>query len=113
MTQQTKSVFFPTAFYGGGKSAPAKSSGSHHSLLGKILRGPVDFANHLGSDVKDAVVGLPTGTVSLVEHPIRGVEAIGKSTWHDWAPLLEGHPGKFLKQTYDHPLAPLLDVATV
>ena len=104
-------TYFPKGFYGAPKSAPKKSGCG--SLLGKIALGPVHFVNHLGSDVKDAVIGLPTGTVSLVEHPIRGIEQMGKSTWHDWSPLFEGHPGKFLKQTYDHPLAPLLDVATV
>lgn len=99
-------TFFPTNFYGSGKAkAPAKSSGGHHGLLG--------FVNNLGSDVKDAVVGVPTGLVQLAEHPVGSAKAIGRATWHDWAPLAEGHPGKFLSQTYDHPLAPLLDVATV
>jgi hypothetical protein len=101
--------FFPTAFYGSkasSKSAPAPSEGHHgHGLFGLL--------NNLGSDVKDAVVGLPTGAVTAVEHPIRAGKAIVRATWHDWKPLVEGHPIAFAKQTYDHPLAPLLDVATV
>jgi hypothetical protein len=95
-----------------GKTSSPKHSGGH-SILAKILGAPAGFVTHLGSDVKDAVVGLPTGMATLVEHPERAGKAIARQTWHDWSPLIEGHPIKFAQQTYEHPLAPLLDVATV
>lgn len=109
-----QNTFFPKDFYGSPHSSHGGSGhGGHRSLLGKILGGGAGLVSHLGSDVKDAVVGLPTGATMIVEHPLRSGKAMVRATWHDWAPLIEGHPGKFLKQTYEHPLAPLLDVATV
>jgi hypothetical protein len=91
---------------------------SHHSLIssivGKALGVPAHFGTHLANDVKDAVTGLPAGIVTIAtQNPIKSVKEIGRATWQDWAPLVEGHPNKWLKQTYAHPLAPLLDVATV
>lgn len=93
--------------------ATGSSKGGHHSLLGKILGGTAKLGENFATDVSHAVTGLPTGLAMTVEHPVRAGKTIARQTWHDWAPLVEGHPGKFLKQTYDHPLAPLLDVATV
>jgi len=86
--------------------ADAPSSSSKHSSVG-------GFLDNLAGDVRDSAVGLPTGLVHLVQHPTSSVEAMGKATWHDWSPLFEGHPGEFAHQFYAHPLAPLLDVATV
>lgn len=83
--------------------APAKKGGG----------GIGGFVDHLAGDLRDSAVGLPTGIIHLAEHPIGSVEAMGKSTWHDWSPLFEGHLGKFGHQFYAHPLAPLLDVASV
>lgn len=98
--------FFPKEFYATAAPAHKSSDGSgHHGLFGLL--------NNFGSDIKDAVVGLPTGAVTAVEHPIRAAKTIARASWHDWKPLVEGHPIAFAKQTYDHPLAPLLDVATV
>jgi hypothetical protein len=57
--------------------------------------------------------GIPTGTVKLVEHPVESVKEMGKATWHDWSPLFHGHFGQFGHQFYAHPLAPILDVASV
>lgn len=98
-------------FSSGGKSfsfgsAPAGSAKHHRHGIGGLVA-------NLGSDVKDAVVGLPTGVVQLVKHPVKSGKLIARTTWQDWKPLIEGHPVQFAKQTYDHPLAPLLDVATV
>lgn len=70
------------------------------------------FKNLLG-DVRDAAVGIPEGVVQTVEHPIRSVEMGAKATWADWSPLFHGHVGQWWHNTYSHPLAPLLDVATV
>src|SRR5581483_6711715 len=49
----------------------------------------------------------------LATHPVRSIEEIGKTTWHDWSPLFKGHPVEFAKQFYAHPLAPILDVVGV
>lgn len=102
-----------TIHTGGSSSSGHKGGGGTFGFLGKVLGGAAKGVTNLGSDLKDAVVGIPTGLVMTAEHPVRAAQAIGRSTWHDWAPLIEGHPGEWAKQTYDHPLAPLLDVATV
>lgn len=113
----------------------------HHSLLGNLIRGPGHFIDHLAVDIKNAAFGLPSGLVALGKHPIRGIEDLGKSTWHDWSPFIKGYfheqtgillalTGQehaaghqfrtaghdfatFGKQFYAHPLAPLLDIAAV
>lgn len=76
-------------------------------------RGPLGFTGNLVSDVKDTVVGLPMGLVETVRNPIKSVKAMGGAAWQTWSPLFQGDFAKFGKQVYDHPLAPLLDVATV
>jgi hypothetical protein len=81
------------------------SSGAHHGAFG--------FLENLGSDIYHAGKGLPAGLVMTAEHPIRSAEMMGKSTYHDWSPLFHGHFGEFARQTFAHPLAPILDVATV
>lgn len=91
-------------------SAPQQS---HHSLLGKIGGDIGGFVDHLGTDIRDSAVGLPAGIIHLVEHPVGSVEAMGKSTWQDWSPLFEGHFKQFGHNFYAHPLAPILDVASV
>ena len=82
-------------------------SGPHHP------HGIGGFLENFGTDVKDAVVGLPAGTVHLVEHPVASIEQMAKSTWQTWSPLFHGHPLQFAHSFYEHPLAPLLDIATV
>ena len=89
------------------KPKPVKKSSSSHGLL----HGVAGFFEHLGTDVRDAVVGLPMGFKNLATHPIESFKQIGIATWHDWSPLLTGHPKEFLKGFYAHPLAPILDVA--
>lgn len=76
-------------------------------------RGVVDFVGNLAGDVKDMAVGLPMGVIETVRNPIKSVKAMGGATWQTWSPLAKGDFGTFGKQLYDHPLAPLLDVATV
>ena len=95
--------------------APSAPSSSHHGhgLLGSIVHAPLDFTGHLLGDVRDAAVGLPEGMVMLATHPVRGLEQIGKTTWQDWSPLFHGHPLEFASHVYAHPLAPILDVASV
>lgn len=91
------------AYVVGGSSSPA-----HHGASG--ITG---FVEHLGKDVGDAALGLPKGIEQLVTHPVRTVEQTGKATWMTWSPLFHGHVAQFGHEFYDHPLAPLLDIATV
>jgi hypothetical protein len=90
----------------GGRSSPHHGHGFLHAL-----GAPARFTGHLIGDVRDAVVGLPAGLVMLAQHPVRSAEVMGKTTWHDWSPLFHGHVGEFAHNLYDHPLAPILDVA--
>lgn len=71
------------------------------------------FFSNLGSDVKGAVEGFIPGTVHLIEHPIAGAETMAKGMWSTWSPLLHGKFTKFGQGVYEHPLAPLLDLAAV
>lgn len=91
-----------TNVFGSGSS----SSSSHHRSAGGV------FTNLL-KDVRDAAVGIPTGVVQMVKHPVDSVENVAEQTWHTWSPLFHGDVKGFASQTYDHPLAPLLDIATL
>lgn len=127
-------------------SAPAAPSGGAGAVLGVAPKdglkmtnvqnttsalpeehGVTGFLGNLGNDVRTSVVGLPTGLVQLAKHPVGSVEAMGKSTWQDWSPLVHATQAawngknaqagadvsQFGHQFYAHPLAPLLDVASV
>lgn len=111
------------------------------SLFSKIAGAPFRFIGNLASDIKNAAVGLPTGLLMMGKHPLRSFEDMGKSMWQDWSPYFAagahmwagyglaitgqekaagrqfskaGHDFKtFATQFYAHPLAPLLDIATV
>lgn len=100
------------SYYGSGSSyyAPKKSGGG---ILSKVFGAPAGFVGNLADDVKDAVVGIPAGLVQLVRDPLETAAAVGGATWQTWSPLFSGDIGKFAKQTYDHPLAPILDVMSV
>lgn len=91
------------------------SSGSddHRGLFGSILHGAGGLAGNLAGDVKDAAVGFFPGLKDTVIHPVRSAENIAKSEWSMYSPLFAGNFGQFANNVYDHPLAPLLDVATV
>jgi len=75
--------------------------------------GAFGLVTNLVKDIGDAARGTPEGIVQTVEHPIRTAENVGKSTWQTWSPLFHGDVSKFGHQFYDHPLAPMLDIATV
>lgn len=85
----------------------------HGFIHGLVHSAPFRLATNLAEDVKDAVVGLPTGIIMLATHPLRTGEAIAENTWHTWSPLFHGDFKQFAEQTFDHPLAPLLDIATI
>lgn len=93
------------AFNLGGAASPSPKPKGGHGVFG--------FVKNLGTDVVKSVEGMPMGVVNLASHPVRSLEDIGKSTWHDWSPLFKGHPMTFLHQTYQHPLAPILDIVSV
>ena len=94
---------------GAGSGKPPK----HRGLIGSIVHGTSQLAGNFAGDVKDTVIGLPAGLVQTVKHPVGVAQAVAGQEWQTWSPLFSGHPGQFLQQTYDHPLAPLLDVMTV
>ncbi len=72
-----------------------------------------EIAGNLLGDVKDAAVGIPMGLVQLAEHPIRSIEAMGKAEWTTYSPLFHGKVGEFLHGLEEHPLQPILDIATI
>lgn len=89
------------------------ASGGGHGSGGSGGGGVFGFVKNLAHDVGDAARGLPEGLIQTAEHPIRTAENAGKATWQTWSPLFHGDLGKFGHQFYDHPLAPMLDIATV
>ena len=92
-------------------AAPGGSSGHGSGHAGG--HGAFGFVSNLVHDIGDAAKGTPEGLVQLAEHPIRTTENMGKATWQTWSPLFHGHVGQFGHQFYAHPLAPMLDIATV
>jgi hypothetical protein len=100
-----------------GGFAPAGPSKGSPSIFGKALHlanvALVQPDANLLHDVTAAAMGLPMGLVGTVTHPVRAVETMAHTTWHTWSPLFHGDFQKFGKQVYDHPLAPLLDIASV
>lgn len=97
-----------------GRSRVVETKKDGGSFLGGITHSaPFQLGTNLVTDVKDAVVGIPTGIVMMAKDPIKTSKAIGESTWHTWSPLFAGDFKKFGEQTWDHPLAPILDVLTV
>lgn len=99
---------------GGGSSKPSPFAGAptHHSALHflNVIPGVIE---HFAEDVKNAAVGIPVGVIEGVRHPLRAAKQFEQATWQTWSPLFNGHVGEFAKNVYAHPLAPLLDIATV
>lgn len=95
-------------YVAGPGTVPGSSSG-HGGGGGGVF----GFVKNLTHDIGDAARGFPEGMVQLAEHPIRTTEAMGKTTWQEWSPLFHGHVGQFGHEFYQHPLAPMLDIATV
>ena len=98
----------------------AGSSSTYNPYAGTGTKGAAHGAHgvggvfqNLGSDIKGAVEGFIPGVVHLAEHPIGGTEAVAKGIWSTWSPLLHGQFTKFGQGVYDHPLAPLLDLAAI
>lgn len=95
------------------KSASPWSGGGSTATTQHHPHGVGGFLENLGKDVSGAVTGFIPGTVHLVLHPIPSIEEMGKSTWQTWSPLFHGHVGQFAHNVYDHPLQPILDVASI
>lgn len=100
----------------------ASKKGGGHSVFGGI-------GNLLG-DAKDAIVGLPIGIWELNKAAVKDIydvstgdfnfsntakiaKAIGQNYEDTYGPAFHGHWGKFLDNLYQHPLGPILDVASV
>lgn len=84
------------------KNPPKKQEAGHGNIVVNLLH-----------DVRDAAVGFPAGLVHLVKDPIGSLKTMGRSTWYSWSPLFEGDVKEFEHRFVEHPLAPLLDVASV
>jgi hypothetical protein len=91
---------------------PKTSKGSTHDG-GGIIGELEGIGKNLAHDVKDTVTGFVPGVFQTIHHPIGTAEAIGADYKRRYSPLVHGDFGKFFHQVAQHPLAPLLDVATV
>ena len=103
-------------YYGGGGTSKKAdgTTGLLHKVLSGVVHNPVTtFEGNLLKDIGETAIGLPTGLVNLATHPVASTKLMGKGIWADWSPLFEGDPARFAKNFYDHPLGPILDVATV
>ncbi len=89
------------------------NQGGNSNPLSEVLGGVEGFIGHLGSDVVHTALGMPAGIAYMFEHPIAGGEMAVKATWQDWSPLFHGDVRLWLHNTWEHPLAPILDVASV
>src|ERR1044072_7663781 len=74
---------------------------------------PITLQKNLLEDVVDAGLGFFPGLYQAARHPIAAAENIAKTEWQQWSPLFTGHPLEFAKQTFEHPLGPILDVAAI
>lgn len=101
----------------GGYSSLVGSSGGYSGVSsgtpGGGSHGVFGLVKNLGNDIKGAVEGVPAGLVHLAEHPVGSLEQMGKATWSTWSPLFHGQFTKFGQGIYQHPLAPILDVASI
>lgn len=109
----TKSSQPSGSISGFAKVAPAGAAGSGSSGTGGIIGGVEGFIGHLSSDVVHTAMGFPVGIMYLINHPIAGAEGMAKATWADWSPLFHGNVDQWAHNFYQHPLAPILDVAGV
>lgn len=118
-----KGIAAPNPAAGSGVVNPITSKGSTKDggvkgSASSAGHGALNFLGNLASDVKDTVVGIPGGLVQTVEHPIGTAEAVGKDYRRRYGPLLGylnggGDIGKFGHIIEQHPLAPILDVASL
>ncbi len=106
------------AYVGGANKVvnPTTSKGSTKD--GGILGSITKVAGNLGGDVADMVQGIPGGIMATIHHPIATGEAVAHDYRTRYGPLFGylnggGDIGKFAKQAAAHPLAPILDLASV
>ena len=102
-----------------GTSAPAPFSRykppKHKSWLDELTDNTVtSFLGNLSEDIVHTAIGIPAGLLALATtNPLDSAEGIAKATWHDWSPLFSGDFDKWKHQTFEHPLAPILDIASI
>ena len=94
-----------------------KNSHSGSSFLGSVMKvaefAP-DVASNLVTDLVDTAENLPSGLYkTATTNPIDTAKAVGADYGRRYGPLFHGQFGKFASEVAKHPLAPLLDVATV
>lgn len=99
--------------YGELKSAPGSSSkDSGGGGFGGLLA-PVKFVENLSKDVYETAIGTPAGLYKLATDPEEALKVTAEGIWNDWKPLATGHPGEWAHNFFNHPLGPILDVASI
>lgn len=71
------------------------------------------FLGNLVHDAESTLANIPAGVVQTAEHPIGTAKGIAHSYAETYGPLLHGDIGKFLHGVEQHPLGPILDLATL
>lgn len=103
--QKAQHTFSAGGGFGSRTSSSPSESKSRSGVLGVL--------ENLGTDAKAAILGLPEGIVQTVEHPVKTAKQVGKSYKETYAPLFHGDVGEFLHGVGQHPLGPLLDLASL
>lgn len=82
---------------------------------GGLGGGFVGFFQNLGNDLKEAAYGFFPGLGQMVVDPTDALKGLAKYYAEDspWVSIFEGNFGEAAKRFYDHPLAPILDVAAI
>jgi hypothetical protein len=93
------------------------------SQLGNVLGGALGFTSHLGSDIWSFSKGLPSGLVTAGKAIVHDINPVGDLRDSQVIEKLVKPTGQYYKQQYgegnvfknfyEHPLGPILDVATV
>lgn len=101
----------PGGLYGRGGPRPGGLYAGRGA--GRAKQDDGSFLGNLGGDIKEAVLGFPAGIKNLATDPVDTVKAIGQSYAETYGPLFRGDIGEFGRRIYEHPLGPILDLATV
>jgi hypothetical protein len=86
---------------------------SFGGLIKEVAEAPFELTANLAKDIGTAAYGFFPGLYKLATDPIKTGKAIGQSYQDTYGPLFKGDFKEFGQNVYDHPLGPILDVATV